>query len=136
MVSFPAKWAALAAFQGFVSVAAGAFGAHALTKVLDEKALSWWHTGSQYLMYHALAGLVVAALAIYLPSAKRIIALFVIGNTVFAGSLYVMALTGVLWLGAITPIGGLCYLVGWFFLTKSLWQWHRNNEPNAKPGAK
>lgn len=125
MSSFPAKWASLMALQGFISVGAGAFGAHALTKILDEKALSWWHTGSQYLMYHALAGLIVAALATYLPACKKIIALFFIGNTIFAGSLYVMAFSGVLWLGAITPIGGTCYLLGWLLLTKSLWQWQK-----------
>lgn len=123
MTSFPAKWASLAALQGLISVAAGAFGAHALTKILDENALSWWHTGSQYLMYHALAGLLAAALSTYLASAQKIIALFVIGNIIFSGSLYIMALTGILWLGAITPIGGVCYLFAWFFLMKSLWQW-------------
>lgn len=128
MFSFPAKLASLAALQGLVSVAAGAFGAHALTKILDQNALSWWHTGSQYLMYHALAGLLVAALASYLPAAKKIILLFLLGNLIFAGSLYIMALTGVLWLGAITPIGGVCYLLAWFFLMKGLWQWKSHSQ--------
>ncbi|MGB3600637.1 MAG: DUF423 domain-containing protein [Marinomonas sp.] len=133
MFSFPAKWASLAALQGLLSVAAGAFGAHALSHLLNANALSWWHTASQYLMYHALAGLLAAALASYLPAAKKIIILFVVGNTIFSGSLYIMALTGVLWLGAITPIGGTCYLLGWFFLTKSLWQWQTNKqEPETK----
>ncbi|REG82694.1 DUF423 domain-containing protein [Marinomonas pollencensis] len=123
MLPFPAKWAAMAALQGMISVAAGAFGAHALTKILDQNALSWWHTGSQYLMYHALAGLLAAALSSYITSSKKIIVLFSVGNIFFAGSLYIMALTGVRWLGAITPIGGVCYLFAWLFLVKSLWQW-------------
>ncbi|SBS40404.1 hypothetical protein MSP8887_04360 [Marinomonas spartinae] len=120
--AFPAKLACFAAIQGFVSVAAGAFGAHALTKMVSERALSWWHTGSQYLMYHALASLIVAALFSYIPAVRKIIVCFLVGNVFFAGSLYVMTFTGVLWLGAITPIGGVLYLLAWFLLAKNLWQ--------------
>jgi len=116
------KWAALFALQAAISVAAGAFGAHALSDMLDAKALGWWHTGSQYLMYHALAGLIVVALSSYLSSSKSILVLFFIGNTVFSGSLYVMALTGYTFLGAITPIGGLCYLMAWCCLAWRLWR--------------
>lgn len=106
-------------------MAAGAFGAHALTNMLDEKALGWWHTGSQYLMYHAIAALVVAALSGYVKTPQRIVAFFVIGNLFFAGSLYILAFTHVLWLGAITPIGGVCYLLGWLLLAKELFAYHR-----------
>lgn len=120
--TFPSKLACLAAVQGFISVSAGAFGAHALSKIVDQKALGWWHTGSQYLMYHALAALLVVALFSYLPSHKRTLQYFLIGNVFFAGSLFVMTLTGVLWLGAITPIGGVFYLIAWFLLAKDLWQ--------------
>ncbi len=116
------KWAALFAIQGAISVAAGAFGAHALSDVLDANALGWWHTGSQYLMYHALAGLIVVALSSYIPSCKSILVLFFVGNTVFSGSLYAMALTGYTFLGAVTPIGGLCYLMAWCCLAWRLWR--------------
>lgn len=116
------KWAALFAIQGAISVAAGAFGAHALSDVLDANALGWWHTGSQYLMYHALAGLIVVALSSYVSSCKSILVLFFVGNTVFSGSLYAMALTGYTFLGAVTPIGGLCYLMAWCCLAWRLWR--------------
>jgi uncharacterized membrane protein YgdD (TMEM256/DUF423 family) len=116
------KWAAFFAIQATISVAAGAFGAHALNDILNVKALDWWHTGSQYLMYHSLAGLIVVALSSYLPSCKSILVLFFIGNTVFSGSLYIMALTGYTFLGAVTPIGGLCYLVAWGCLAWRLWR--------------
>ena len=115
------KWAALFALQAAISVAAGAFGAHSLAETLDPKALGWWHTASQYLMYHSLAGLIVATLFSYLPSRKNILMLFFAGNTFFAGSLYIMALTGYTVLGAITPLGGLCYLFAWCGLAFRLW---------------
>jgi uncharacterized membrane protein YgdD (TMEM256/DUF423 family) len=116
------KWGAFFAAQAFISVAAGAFGAHALTDMLDPKALGWWHTASQYLMYHALAGLVVVALSAYLSSSKSILILLLVGNVLFAGSLYIMALTGYTILGAITPLGGLCYLIAWGLLVLRLWR--------------
>jgi uncharacterized membrane protein YgdD (TMEM256/DUF423 family) len=116
------KWAAFFAIQAAISVAAGAFGAHALNDMLNVKALGWWHTGSQYLMYHSLAGLIVVALSSYIPSCKSILVLFFIGNTVFSGSLYVMALTGYTFLGAVTSIGGLCYLMAWCCLAWRLWR--------------
>lgn len=116
------KWAALFAIQGAISVAAGAFGAHALSDMIDANALGWWHTGSQYLMYHALAGLIVVALSSYVSSCKSILVLFFVGNTVFSGSLYAMALTGYTFLGAVTPIGGLCYLMAWCCLACRLWR--------------
>ncbi|MGO3738560.1 MAG: DUF423 domain-containing protein [Marinomonas foliarum] len=116
------KWGALFAIQAAISVAAGAFGAHALTAILDAKALGWWHTASQYLMYHALAGLLVVALSSLLSSCKRVLILFSLGNLFFAGSLYIMALTGHTYLGAITPIGGFCYLLAWCLFALSLWR--------------
>lgn len=114
-------WAALFAAQAAIAVAAGAFGAHALQSMLDVKALGWWQTGSQYLMYHALSGLIVSTVLLSLPSRKYILCLFFIGNILFAGSLYVMALTGYRFLGAITPLGGLCYMLAWCFLVYRLW---------------
>lgn len=115
------RWAASFAIQAMLSVAAGAFGAHALTDLVDVKALGWWSTASQYLMYHALAGLMVVALARYVSSMTPILVCFCIGNGLFAGSLYAMTLTGYSFLGAITPLGGLCYLAGWYLFARQLW---------------
>ncbi|MBR7887668.1 DUF423 domain-containing protein [Marinomonas sp. A79] len=115
------KWAAVFAFQAALSVAAGAFGAHALKSMLDSQALGWWSTGSQYLMYHSLAGLVVA-LAVFVPKSNAVLLLFCLGNVLFAGSLYTMALTGVTVLGAVTPLGGVCYLSAWLLLVVKLWR--------------
>ena len=103
---------AAAAILGFFGVALGAFGAHALN--LEGKPLEWWHTGSQYHLIHALAALLAAVLGV--PRAGW---LFVAGTVIFSGSLYAMALTDVKLLGAITPIGGLLYLVGWGTLAYS-----------------
>ncbi|ETI60544.1 DUF423 domain-containing protein [Marinomonas profundimaris] len=116
------KWAAIFATQAGLSVAAGAFGAHALNSLLDAKALGWWHTASQYLMYHALAGLLVISLSNFLSSSQRLLVLLFLGNVIFAGSLYVMALTGYAFLGAITPLGGLCYLLAWCLFAMQLWR--------------
>jgi uncharacterized membrane protein YgdD (TMEM256/DUF423 family) len=98
-----------AAVLGFLGVALGAFGAHLLK--LEGKPLEWWHTATEYHLIHALAALLAARF-----EATRAGWLFVAGAIVFAGSLYIMALTGVTWLGAITPIGGVCFLAGWGLL--------------------
>jgi uncharacterized membrane protein YgdD (TMEM256/DUF423 family) len=128
---FPSRWAALFALQAVVSVMAGAFGAHALADVFDIKSLGWWDTASQYLMYHSLAGLIVTTLYSYIPSVMSLLILFFAGNVIFAGSLYIMALTGYTFLGAITPLGGLCYLLAWSVLVLRLWLFKKvNNSQN------
>jgi uncharacterized membrane protein YgdD (TMEM256/DUF423 family) len=121
MKSMHGKWAAVFALQAFIAVAAGAFGAHGLSHLLEPKALAWWHTGSQYLMYHALGGLVTVALSAYITGVTRILVAFVVGNLLFVGSLYTMALTGATWLGMVTPLGGLSYLLAWLLLAWQLW---------------
>ena len=103
-----------AAILGFLGVALGAFAAHALK--LAGKPEEWWRTGVQYHQIHALAALLAAILGS--PQAGW---LFVAGTALFAGSLYLMALTGTTWLGAVTPLGGLCFLVGWGLLAYSAW---------------
>jgi len=117
------KWAALFALQCALSVAFGAFGAHGLSSTLDAQALGWWHTANQYLMYHGLAGLIASTVCSYLPAMNRVYALFFVGNILFAGSLCVMALTGFTILGAVTPFGGLCYLLAWCALALRLWRY-------------
>jgi len=108
-------WMRLAALVGFVAVAGGAFGAHGLKAVVDAQALGWWETGAHYALGHAPVLVVVAWLADRAPGrATRVAGLaFSIGVLVFTGSLWVMTLTGIRWLGAITPIGGVSLLVGW-----------------------
>ena len=109
-------WAAGFALQAGLSVAMGAFGAHGLSHRVSPQALGWWQTASDYLMYHSLAGLLVIALTSLLIHPLAILRCFLIGNFLFAGSLYVMTLTGITGLGMITPLGGLAYLVGWLWL--------------------
>jgi len=110
----------LGAVNAFLAVAAGAFGAHGLKKRLDADLLAIFETGARYHMFHAL-GLFAAA---WLASRGAPSALYggwalQVGIVVFSGSLYALALTGVRGLGAITPIGGLAFLVGWALLAWS-----------------
>jgi uncharacterized membrane protein YgdD (TMEM256/DUF423 family) len=105
---------------GFLAVALGAFGAHGLRGRLAPLAdgaqrLEWWNTGAHYQAIHALALGLVAYLASRSSStAVNVAAIaFVVGVLFFSGSLFVMTLTGVRWLGAVTPFGGLAFLVGW-----------------------
>lgn len=107
-----------AAALGFLAVALGAFGAHALKERLSAEALGWWQTGVLYQGLHALALLGVALAAAARPGRLLHVAgvCFALGVLVFSGSLYVLALTGARWLGAVTPLGGLLLLAGWLAL--------------------
>jgi uncharacterized membrane protein YgdD (TMEM256/DUF423 family) len=109
---------ALGAVLAGLAVAAGAFGAHGLRGRLEPDMLAVFETGARYQMYHALALLAVAWATVRWPDSAAALAgwLFVAGIVVFSGSLYVLALSGVRWLGAITPLGGLCFLGGWAIL--------------------
>ena len=109
---------ALGAMSAFVAVAAGAFGAHGLKARLAPDLLAVFEVAVRYQMYHALA-LIACAWAIgKWPGALVSSAgwLFLAGTIVFSGSLYALSLTGVRWLGAVTPIGGLAFLAGWLCL--------------------
>jgi uncharacterized membrane protein YgdD (TMEM256/DUF423 family) len=108
-------WLLLAAVNGFLSVAAGAFGAHGLQGQLEPQALQIFETAARYQMYHALAlGLAALLLRETRSSGARIAApLFLAGIVLFSGSLYLLALTGMRWLGMITPFGGVAFLAGW-----------------------
>src|SRR5689334_1538034 len=105
----------IGALAGFLAVAFGAFGAHALRGRLSPEMLVVFETAVRYQMYHALAilavGLVLARLGGWLFTAAGW--LFTAGIVLFSGSLYALALTGVTTLGAITPLGGLAFLAGW-----------------------
>ncbi len=109
------RWLLTAAISGFLAVAFGAFGAHALKTMLSDSDVAIWQTAVQYQMFHTLALLGLACLD--QNSNNRLLLwsgrLFGAGIVVFCGSLYVMALTGQRWLGAITPFGGVAFLAGW-----------------------
>lgn len=100
---------------GLTSVAAGAFGAHALRGRVGPEMLAVFETAARYQMYHALALLLAARLAASARGAGVEVAgwAFVVGIFLFSGSLYLLTLTGARWLGAITPLGGVAFLVGW-----------------------
>lgn len=111
----------LSGLLGFLAVALGAFGAHGLDRRLASLAdhadrMRWWQTGAQYHLAHALAiGLAAVAVGRGVPAAPAGF-LFLAGTVLFSGSLYAMTLTGVRALGAVTPLGGLCFLAGWAVL--------------------
>jgi|SRR5688572_15471525 len=111
---------ALCALNGFLAVAFGAFGAHGLKSRLSAVAdgaerLDWWRTAATYHLAHALAlGLVALLVARSAGAALSVAGFsFLVGMLLFSGSLYTMGLTGVRTLGAVTPFGGLAFLVGW-----------------------
>jgi uncharacterized membrane protein YgdD (TMEM256/DUF423 family) len=105
----------LGAVAAFLAVVLGAFGAHALRGRLSPEMLAVFQTGVQYHMYHALALILVSAIMGRMSGWLIQTAgwCFVAGIVLFSGSLYLLAATGVTILGAITPIGGLAFLVGW-----------------------
>ncbi len=103
------------AISGFIGVAAGAFGAHGLQRHVDPNMLPIWHTAVLYQFIHTLALLTLAGLASHISqnALRWTSRLFAAGIVIFSGSLYVLVLTGTKWLGAITPIGGVCFLAAW-----------------------
>ena len=113
----------IAAIFGGLSVAAGAFASHALKDRLSERALEIFETGAKYQMYHALALLGVALLLSQEAQTPLIVAgfAFVTGIIIFSGSLYGLSFSGIKWLGAITPLGGVAFLVGWGCLAIAAW---------------
>jgi uncharacterized membrane protein YgdD (TMEM256/DUF423 family) len=105
--------AVLAAFSGAVAVAAGAFGAHGASGAPAE----WLRTGGHYQLVHAVAALVAVRMGARVPAW-----LFVGGGALFAGTLYLMALGGPRWLGAVTPLGGAALIAGWLCLAVAAWK--------------
>ncbi len=101
---------------GLSGVALGAFGAHGLRDRLGAGMLDVYRTGVLYHLIHAAAALAIALAADKLRRAPLIVTFFALGVLVFSGSLYLLALTRVTQLGAITPIGGLCFMVGWVLI--------------------
>jgi uncharacterized membrane protein YgdD (TMEM256/DUF423 family) len=106
----------IAGLLGFSAVALGAFGAHGLRDRLGPGMLEIYRTGALYHLVHAVAALAVALSSERLKRGPLIVAFFAMGVIVFSGSLYALAVTGRTGLGAVTPVGGLCFLVAWALL--------------------
>ena len=117
-VSTDRLFVVLGAVSGFIAVGAGAFGAHGLRARLAPDLLAVFETAARYQMYHALALVATAWVVHRWPGALAEWAgwLFLAGSVVFSGTLYGLALSGLRWLGAVTPLGGLCFLAGWICL--------------------
>lgn len=120
----PKLFVLLASLSAFLGVALGAFGAHGLKTRVSPDMLAVFETAVRYQMYHALGLFAVAWIVSQWPQANAGIAgwLFVGGTLIFSGSLYLLVFTGLRWLGAITPIGGLMFLAGWLWLAWSVWR--------------
>ena len=115
----------LASLSGMAAVILGAFGAHALRDHLDDYARGVFETAVQYHFYHSLALLAVGLLAVSQPQTTMLKSsgwLFFIGILIFSGSLYILSVTGLRWLGAITPLGGLAFIAGWACLAATGWK--------------
>ena len=107
----------LAALMGFLAVALGAFGAHGLEKtLLQNDRVATWDTA---VFYHFIHAVMLFLLAQRKPVPTGPWISFLTGIVIFSGTLYVLAITNMKWLGAITPIGGVCFLVGWLWLMLS-----------------
>lgn len=110
---------ALGSVNAALAVIFGAFGAHALKTRISPEMLSVYHTGSQYHFYHALGMLLVGLLANQMQNEGALQLsgfLMLAGIVLFSGSLYLLAVTGVTWLGAITPLGGVAFIAAWIVL--------------------
>jgi uncharacterized membrane protein YgdD (TMEM256/DUF423 family) len=118
-------WLMLGSLNLALAVALGAFGAHGLKARLSAEQLAWWHTGCDYHFIHALGLLGLGVLAAARPELgfSRGIGLSLLaGILIFCGSLYAMALGAPRWFGAITPLGGAAFMIGWLWLAAAAWQ--------------
>ncbi|NEP04643.1 MAG: DUF423 domain-containing protein [Okeania sp. SIO2G4] len=115
----------IASILGGLSVVAGSFASHALKEKFSQYFLDIFQTGARLQMYHSLALLMVAFLLTIeeLPQGLMVAAgyAFIIGIVIFSGSLYALSLTGIKWLGAITPIGGIALIIGWGCMAVAGW---------------
>jgi uncharacterized membrane protein YgdD (TMEM256/DUF423 family) len=113
------------AISGMLAVLLGAFGAHALKGQVAQDMLNVYQTAVQYHFYHTLALLLTGFLAINVQHNTWLIwsaVLMIAGLLLFCGSLYLLAVTGQRWLGAITPFGGLCFILAWLSLATAVWR--------------
>ena len=110
------NWIVVGALWGLLGVGCGAFGAHGLRNLATAEGLAWWETAARYQLVHALALLAVGLLQLHAPRGDAAGWAFLLGNAVFSGTLYAMALGAPRWLGAVTPLGGLGMMAGWLLL--------------------
>lgn len=119
------RWMMLGAILTMLSVAIGAFGAHMLKDKIGASAIATYETGVQYHMIHALALLIVGLTAGQLGASTKLkwaARLLFTGIIIFSGSLYVLSISGIKILGAITPIGGVAFIAGWLLFAMDIWQ--------------
>lgn len=115
----------LGGVNAFAAVLLGAFGAHALRQRLPLDLQAVYQTGNQYHFYHALGLLAVGLLSLQLPASSLLKWsgwLMLAGIVIFSGSLYALGVSGVRWLGAITPFGGTAFIIAWLLLAAAIWQ--------------
>ena len=116
----PHKYRLLGSMLAFSSVLLGSLGAHALRETLSaHDSIQTWETAVRYQMWHALALILLSIIQEPLSMPKMAGPCFVIGSLLFSGSLYILALDGPKWLGPVTPLGGLCLMIGWLLLVYS-----------------
>ena len=114
---------AIGSILGMLVVILGAFGAHGLKDILDDYGQSIYDKAVLYHMFHSIAILVLGIIQKILPDLELQLAglFFLLGIVIFSGSLYLLAISGMKWLGMITPIGGLLFIIGWlFFFIKTI----------------
>jgi uncharacterized membrane protein YgdD (TMEM256/DUF423 family) len=117
------KFIMIGGFLMALSVALGAFGAHALKQILEPQMMDVYHTAVQYQVYHALGMFIVAFLAYLNPKNTQVnlAGNIMFGSTIiFSGSLYMLTTLGIKWMGAITPIGGTGFIIAWVLLALSI----------------
>lgn len=119
-------WIAMGSINMALAIALGAFGAHGLRGKISEKMLENWHTATQYHLIHAVAllfiGLLIAQLSTQTSTLSISGWLIFVGILLFSGSLYLMAFTNITKLGAITPIGGLSFIIAWLMIAFTAWK--------------
>lgn len=121
----PKTFLILGAFNTFLCIALGAFGAHGLKRVLSTDMLTVYHTGVQYHFYHALGIIIIGLLLLHFPKSRLIPIsgwLMMVGIILFSFSLYVLSVTGMRGLGMITPFGGVSFLSAWGLLVYAIWK--------------
>ena len=126
------NWISTGAIFSGLSVTLGAMGAHSLKNILTEKNLSAFQTATDYMGYHGLALILVGIVSLQLNDSgakalKKVGILFTLGILMFSGSIYVLISDGPRIFGPITPLGGLCFMLGWFIFAGVIINYFKNN---------
>ena len=117
-------WLVVGATYAALTVLIGAFGAHGLKSKVSPEDLMIFEVGVRYQMYHSLALILIGLIGYYLPQTPLMpVGYFMVaGIMIFSGSLYLLVLTNIRWLGAVTPIGGFCFIIGWLLLAYNIYR--------------